>query len=497
MNLRHTTTGLMGAVLIASITIVTCVSAQAAAAPKAPHQQYRVVVLPVDGGADSFLAGYLIYAALNDRGTVGVSADTSNPAVNNSYTSTAGVKTELQPLPPLGDWSGQNTYINWINSWGLSAGYATRINSVTGAAADSPVIWTPGGDIVDLEPKNTGQGRAVWINDFGEVSGWLSSSTPDPCSFGLAANFTHTEAFIWQFGFLQRLGTLGGSESYGEFINDRGQVSGHSQTSDTPDSVTGCPPYDPFVWEDGRMIDINPGNFGGAEGGTNFLNNRGQAVGFGTTAGEASADPFLWQNGVLTNLGTVGTLGGEGSAFNVNELGHVIGINFTADDSALHVVLWRDGKFIDLSTLSGYDCSYPGRINDRDQIVGYSFSCETGAAHAFLWENGEMVDLNTLIPAGAGVELQYAEWINEEGMIAAQGVLTTGSNMGATRTVLLIPDGPCDAGAQAARAAPPSAATGGFRKGALLRRPDGRLNAMFLKPVSPAVLRSQIQHQSE
>jgi probable HAF family extracellular repeat protein len=523
MNLRHTTTALlnagfailrysvtppMGAALVASITITitiaTGVSAQAAA-PTATHRQYRVVVLPVDGGTDSFLAGYLFYAPLNQRSTIGVSADTANPAVSNSYTSTAGMRTDLRPLPPLPDWSGDNTYINWINQWGLSAGYATRTNSITGASADSPVVWSPGGEIVDLLPKNAGQGRAVWVNNFGQVSGWLSSSTPDPCSFGVGANFAQTEAFVWQFGFLQRLGTLGGSESYGEFINDLGQVSGHSQTSNTPDSNTGCPPFDPFIWENGHMTDINPGNFGGAMGGTNFLDNRGQAVGFGTTAGEASADPFLWQNGVLTNLSSVGTLGGEGSAFNVNDRGHVVGINLTADGSAELAVLWSDGKFTNLSTLSGFDCSQPARINNRDQIVGTSFSCETGAARAFLWENGEMLDLNTLIPGNVDIELQSAGWINEEGLIAAQGVLTTGSNMGAARAVLLIPNGPCDPGVQAARAAAlksmaaarQSATTGGLRSGALLRGHDGRVNPMFLKPVSPAVLRSQIQNQSE
>lgn len=500
MNPRHTTIGLlMGAALVASITIPSGVLAQAAATSKASHQQYRVVVLPVDGGPDSFITGYSTFAVLNNRGTIGVSADTSNPAILNSYTSTAGVQTRLEPLPPRRDWSGNYTYVNWMNQWGLSAGYATQTNSVTGASADSPVVWTPGGEIIEIDPKHAGPGRAVWVNDFGQVSGWLSSSTPSSCSFGYGANFTQTEGFVWQFGFVQRLGTLGGAESYGEFINDRGQVSGHSQTSNTPDSVTGCPPYDPFVWEDGRMIDINPGNFGGTQGGTNFLNNRGQAVGYGTTAGELSADPFLWQNGTLINLNTIGTLGGQGSAFNLNDLGHVIGLDLTADGSAFYAVLWRDGRFTNLSTLSGYDCSYPGSINNRDQIVGYALSCETGAARAFLWEDGEMLDLNTLIPADIGIELQYAAWINEEGMIAAQGVLTTGSQMGDSRAVLLIPNGPCDPGIEAARAAapeslatPPQSATRIGPVKSLFRGADGRVNPVLLKPVAPAVLRNQI-----
>jgi hypothetical protein len=116
----------------------------------------------------------------------------------------------------------------------------------------------------------------------------------------------------------------------------------------------------------------------------------------------------------------------------------------------------------------------------------------------------EMLDLNTLIAGDAGIELQFAAWINEKGVIAAGGVLTTGSNMGEARAVLLIPNGPCDPGVQAARAAAlqnmaaaRQSATAGGLKGALFRGPDGRVNPVFLKPVSPAVLRSQIQNQSE
>jgi hypothetical protein len=93
MNPCHTTAGLLRAG-VAILTIATGVTARAAATPEAAHQQYRVVVLPVDGGTDSSLAGYLNFAPLNNRGTIGVSADTSNPAVSNSYTSTAGVQTD-------------------------------------------------------------------------------------------------------------------------------------------------------------------------------------------------------------------------------------------------------------------------------------------------------------------------------------------------------------------------------------------------------------------
>jgi probable HAF family extracellular repeat protein len=492
MNPRFASFGLA---LLAGISVIGGLLTQEVSAAESSHQQYRVVLLPVDGGADSIEPGYLFYAPLNNRGTVAVSGDTATPGALNAYTWTAGRQIDLQPLPSLGNFSASNfSYVNWINLWGVSAGFATRTDSGTGASVDNAVIWTPDGRVVDLVGKSNAESHAVWINDLGEVSGWLASTTPDPCSFG--TSLAQTEGVIWQFGTMRRLGSLGGTDSYGEFINDRGQVSGHAQTSNVPNADSGCPPFDPFIWQDGIIKDINPGNFGGAEGGTNFLSNGGDAVGFGTQAGEIVSHPFLWRNGKTTDLNAIGTLGGAtNSAFNANDLGHVVGVDSTADNAFVLAVLWRNGQFTDLSTLSGDDCSEPFRINNADQIVGVSFSCETGASHAFVWERGEMVDLDTLIPSTAGIQLTSANWINDDGVIAAQGVLIAGANMGATRAVLLIPTGECD---PATRATAPSAelASRSLSKSAIVFGAAGRLDPMFFKPFSPAALLRKTQTQS-
>jgi len=474
-------------------TTASAFAAQASADAK--PQKYRVVVLPVDGGADSYLAGYLFYAPLNTLGTVGVVGDdTANPAAYNPYTWTDRHRTDLHTLPSIPSWSSSGAYINWINQWGLSAGYATRTDATTKTSVDNAVIWTPDGTLIDFLGSTETASHAVWVNDIGQVAGWTASTTVDACSFG--TSLAHTQAFLWEFGVLRKLGTLGGTDSYGEFINDLGQISGHSQTSNTANADTGCPPFDPFIWQNGKMTDINPGNFGGAEGGTNYLDNRGQAVGFGTLKGETEAHPFLWQHGKLEDLSKVGTLGGmQSSAFNVNDSGHVVGISYTADNAAVHAVLWRGPEFIDLSTVSGDDCSEPYRINNRGQIVGVSFSCETGVEHAFLWEKGRMVDLNSRIPANSGLQLQYGSWINDEGVIAAQAVLASGPDTGASRAVLLIPDGDCGKDAVGASvdaamavAAPASA---GRTPVAALRGAAGRLNPALLKPFSPALFGAQ------
>jgi probable HAF family extracellular repeat protein len=298
------------------------------------------------------------------------------------------------------------------------------------------------------------------------------------------------------------LGTLGGKNSYGEFTNDLGQVSGHSETSTVPNPVTGCPPYDPFIWEDGKMVDINPGNFGGAEGGTNFLSNRGHAVGFGTLAGEVFSYAFLWYRGELTNLSSVGTLGGSmDSAFNSNDEGDVVGISSVPDDSAFHAVMWRGDTFTDLGTVDGDACSQPFRINSHDQVVGFSGACDFSTQHAFLWENGEIVDLDTLIPGNSGIQLLSANWINERGEIAAQATLTAG---GTSRAVLLIPNGEYDFDPQYDSAASSDTALtrnstkrAAATNGVLLKDDGGRLNPMFLRPFSPAKLWNTGPKQSQ
>jgi probable HAF family extracellular repeat protein len=299
---------------------------------------------------------------------------------------------------------------------------------------------------------------------------------------------------IWLFNFMLPLGTLGGTNSYGEFINDLGQVSGHSETSNTANADTGCPPFDPFIWQYGKMTDINPGNFGGAQGGTNFLNNQGQAVGFGTLPGELVTHPFLWSKRKLTDLYYVGNFGGAlNSAFNVSEKGHAVGVASTADGSQILAVLWRNGEFTNLTTLSGDDCSEPFRINSHDQIVGISFSCQTGAQHAFLWENGAMFDLTALIPGDSGLQLLSANWINEDGVIATQALQVA---TGATFGVLLFPNDESEAETEVVSSTTlthttSTEATINTRNVAVFSDETGRLKSQFLRPFSPAMLHNK------
>jgi len=88
--------------------------------------------------------------------------------------------------------------------------------------------------------------------------------------------------------------------------------------------------------------------------------------------------------------------------------------------------------------VNGGPCSDAYFLNSHDQVVGTSGACDESSGDAFLWENGSIVDLNSLIPANSGIQLQFAEWINDNGEIAGNGTLT---DNGYFRAFLLIP---CD-----------------------------------------------------
>jgi probable HAF family extracellular repeat protein len=104
---------------------------------------------------------------------------------------------------------------------------------------------------------------------------------------------------------MQDIGTLGGPDAVGGFINERGQIAGFSYTNSTPNPTTGVPTVDPFLWEpptrrypNSRIVDLRSlGGTFGAEGDGLALNNRGQVVGFSNLAGDIISHAFLWTTG--------------------------------------------------------------------------------------------------------------------------------------------------------------------------------------------------------
>jgi probable HAF family extracellular repeat protein len=381
-----------------------------------PHR-YRLVDVGTFGGPDSIIP--FVQSVLNGRGTVvGISEtgldDPNAPncaspicKVQRGFEWRDGALRRLPALARLGESAAQS-----LNDWGVIVGDSG--NGITDPRSGLPEIkaaaWIDG-RLYDLGTLGGRSSGATAISNGNQITGW---SETDPGSL----DATETHAFLWEHGSLKDLGTLGGDFSFGQDVNNRGQVIEFSSTNSV-DPGTGQPAQHPFFWQNGKMIDLS---LGGSAGGSDFLNQRGDAIGDSTLPGDAEDHAFLWSRGKLRDLGTLG--GTFSRPTGLTEEGHVSGVASTADDQLLHAVLWRDNHTVDLGTIPGDACSFAWGLNSSDQVVGISLpSCDFSVARAFFWEKGAMLDLNSLVDDNpTGLHLVYAESINDSNEIVGIGV---------------------------------------------------------------------------
>lgn len=447
------------------------------------HHHYKLIDMGTFGGSLSSInmATDVNDEAVSPRGwTVGFSATaalklpTSHPIIcggddgwgtniTHAFEWKSGEVLDLQALPPA-EANCSNVY--QVNASGEIAGFSEngKFDPLTGTNQSRAVHWK-NGKIQDLGSLGGNQNEALAINNRGQIAGFSLNTTPDPFSiFDLILNLilgssggTQTRAVVWQHGTMQDLGTLGGDDAAAFYINDHGQIAGVSYTSTVPDPATGVPPQDPFLWENGKMVDLGSlggvyGLFSGQGGG---LNNRGQVIGVSSVAANPGAcfftefdpncHPFLWDQGKLIDLNTSTVGGSPLSADGINDTGDIVGAaDFsTAGGSTFDAYLWRRGIATDLGAVTGDCFSRALAINSHSQIVGNSFSCDTGDFdRAFLWENSSIIDLNAVIATDSLLKLVATNDINDRGEIAGEGTPLGCSDFTACgHTFLLIP---CD-----------------------------------------------------
>ena len=258
-------------------------------------------------------------------------------------------------------------------------------------------------------------GQALSVNNLGEIVGWVR--LPD----------NRSEAALWANGARHLLGV--GSGSYAKDINDRSEVVGNSDS-------TGA-----FRWSRSRLTLLPPLTTDDCCATAYSINNRGQAVGFSTLAGEMRA--IRWDGEVPVPLGVRTDLPSRGSiAYDINERGDVVGQGWRADTGAPYAFLWAQGQMADMGEqmmLEGRELSAVNNqrdaaghidgtaifwsrgvvteigspanasdMNERGDIVGAI------AGQAFIWSHGSL----TTLPSMPGAANCAAVGVNDAGVVA-------------------------------------------------------------------------------
>lgn len=393
---------------------------------KPMHRKYRLIDLGTFGGPNSQVNGGPP-PMINNEGTVAGIADTSAPCpyfdalVSPAFKWQTGVLTNMGLLP-----GGCFSLPNAINSKGMMVGSGDIgvVDPQTGLPEIRADVRRDG-QIIDLGTFGAGNSLAGDVNNRGQVVGVAQNAIPDSFNFGDIIAFalapTQCHGFLWQDGVMRDLGTLGGTDSATGGVNERGQIAGISFTNSIVNPATGFPTLDPFLWTNGKMLDL--GTLGGTLGGVNTVNNHGQVVGFSDLAGDLTNHAFFWDRGVLTDIGT---LGGENSnAFWINDAGQVVG-NADLADGTHHGFVWSKGKMTDIGTVASDPCSNGFDINARGQVIGTSTDCHGTILHTFLWERGSMIDLSEQVLPGSGFTFVEPVVINDRGEIVGNGGLPNG-----------------------------------------------------------------------
>ena len=295
-------------------------------------------------------------------------------------------------------------------------------------------------DLGTLGGKNTWMNWGE-INDFGQIVGYSETAVPDPNGEDICAFGTHATCrpFLWQFGHMSALPTLGGNNGQASAINTRGQAVGFAENgavdSSCPATATNNRIQLPVLWQNGKAHAL-PTVDGDLDGDAFWINDRGEAVGDTGTCGGAILHAVSWENGTASVLQDYGT---GAIAQGINNRGEIVGTVGSADNTTQFAAIWQNGALTNLGTLPGDIAAIASGINDRGQVVGSTWNAKFNWSHGFIYQNGVMTDLNTLFPASSNLFATMANKINERGQISGMATVLSGPHTGEIHAFLATP----------------------------------------------------------
>jgi probable HAF family extracellular repeat protein len=329
-----------------------------------------------------------------------------------------------------------------INNVGLVSGFSNLPGNQNMHAA----LWL-NGTAFDLGTLGGANSGITWPvkNNYGVLVGIAETAQVDPLgeAWSCSAFFPTTTGhvclgFVWRWGHMSALPTLGGNNGFAAGANNLGLIVGwaentvHDPTCDP--TSTQVLQFKPVVWgPDDNDIQALPLIGTDTSGAATAINDQGQIVGISGICDQAvgrysAIHAVLWQNNKARDLGNLGVLAWN-TPMAINELGVVVGFaNVPGGGSAgnfnAHAFIWTAAAGMrDLGTLPGDAISEALGINDEGSIVGES--CGASGCRAVLWQNGNIVDLNTLVAPGYTDQLVFANDINDAGAITGQSFNAT------------------------------------------------------------------------
>ena len=300
---------------------------------------------------------------VNIRGEVVGYSLTANNAAAHAFLYSHGRMTDLGTL------GGTTSEAMSINSKGVIVGmsYIAPGNTQVDAFIER------GGKLRDLGQliPAVAEGGMVAINAGGDISG-LS-----------AGGYV---ALIHRHGMNIDLGSLAGLGSIARDINDSGQVVGLSTTALVPAANGSTLPtatFHAFLYHHGTMSDL--GTIGGTDSTANAINDRGAVAGYSFIPNNAATHAFVYRNGRMTDLGTLG--GRDSIAAAINDKGAVVGTSLTSA-GAPHGFIDVHGRMADLNSEipaeSGFVITTAAGINDRGQVVAQAYETSSPTVHVAL-----------------------------------------------------------------------------------------------------------------